>query len=605
MLDPASNRALLALLVLACTHRPGAAPTSSPAFDPDRIARDVAWLADDEREGRGLATQGLADAARYVARGFEAAGLEPGGSDGSYLQGFEIPVAIRIEKADLSVSGVALERGTDFEPLLTSHSIAVETELVFAGYGISDAESGWDDYAGTDVEGRLVLVLDDRPQLEEGALGGPRGARFLRRAYKIANARRHGAEGVLLAPAQDLVGLPANAGREDANPLRQESEILALAISRATAALLVAAGGGASLEDRQAAIADAGSPASALLTGVLVRAEVLIRRDPGTIENVVGILPGSDPALAGETVVIGAHLDHLGRGEYGSLAPDRRGEVHNGADDNASGTAGLLALARALAAGPPTRRSVALVAFTAEEVGLAGSAHYVAHPEVPITDTVAMVNLDMIGRLEGAPITVFGAESASGFEELVRAEGAPLGVDLSFAQGAFAPSDQTSFHAQGIPVLFFFSGTHGEYHTPDDDPERVDPEGIAAIAALVERVARRLADAPERPSVIQAEAPAGGDGGARGYGPYLGTVPAFGGAPVRGVRLQAVRPGSPAEQAGLRADDVIVEFADAPVVNLEEFAALLFGLRAGERVEIVVERGSQRILTWAVLGQRR
>jgi hypothetical protein len=596
---------LLALLVLACAHRPDAAPLGDSGFDPDRIARDVAWLAHDEREGRGIATEGLADAARYVAQGFEAAGLEPGGSQKSYLQSFEVPVAILVENAELAVSGVVLERGTDFEPLLTSRSAAVETDLVFAGYGISDDESGWDDYAGVDVEGRLVLVLDDRPQLEDGALGGPRGARFLRRAYKIANARRHGAVGVLLAPAEDVAGLPANAGREDANPLRQESEVLAVAISRAAAVRLVATGGGASLEDRQLAILDQGAPASALLPGVHVRAEVEIRRDRGTIENVVGILPGADPALVGEAVVIGAHLDHLGRGEYGSLTPDRRGEVHNGADDNASGTAGLLALARALAAGAPTRRSVVVVAFTAEEVGLAGSAHYVTHAEVPIADTVAMLNLDMIGRLEGAPITVFGAESGSGFEDLVRVEARHLGSELNFAQGAFAPSDQTSFHAQGIPVLLFFSGTHSEYHTPDDDPDRVDSQGIAAIAALVERVARRLADEPERPRVIQAEAPARGQDGAGGYGPYLGTVPAFGGAPVRGVRLQAVRPGSPAEQAGLRADDIIVEFADAPVVNLEEFAALLFGLRAGERVEIVVERDGQRIPTSAVLGQRR
>jgi hypothetical protein len=602
VLHHATTLTLLALLALACVHRP--APERD-AFDPDLIALDVAWLAHDEREGRGIATQGLADAARYVARGFEAAGLQPGGSQGDYLQGFEVPVAIRPEKAELTASGIVFERGTDFEPLLTSRSIVVETDLVFAGFGISDDESGWDDYAGVDVEGRLVLVLDDRPQLEDGALGGRRGARFLRRAYKIANARRHGAAGVLLAPAEDVEGLPANAGREDANPLRQESEILAVAISRPTAVRLVAAGGGASLDDRQRTIADADAPASALLPGVHVRAEVEILRDQGTIENVVGIFPGSDPALAGEAVVIGAHLDHLGRGEYGSLAPDRRGEVHNGADDNASGTAGLLAVARALAAGSPTRRSVVLVAFTAEEVGLAGSAHYVAHPEVAIADTVAMLNLDMIGRLEGAPITVFGAESGSGFEDLVRAEAGHQGSELSFAQGAFAPSDQTSFHAQGVPVMLFFSGTHSEYHTPDDDPERVDPEGIAAIAALVERVARRLADAPGRPAVIQAEAPARGEDGARGYGPYLGTVPAFGGAPVRGVRLQAVRPGSPAEQAGLRADDIIVEFADAPVVNLEEFAALLFGLRAGERVEIVVEREHQRIQTWAVLGQRR
>ena len=173
-----------------------------------------------------------------------------------------------------------------------------------------------------------------------------------------------------------------------------------------------------------------------------------------------------------------------------------------------------------------------------------------------------------------------------------------------FSEGAFGPSDQTSFHARGLPVLFFFTGIHADYHTPDDDASRVDAEGEARVVGLVERVVRRLADAPERPEVVQARAPALADQ-ARGYGPYLGTIPAFGGEPVRGVRLQAVRPGSPAAQAGLQAGDVIVEFTGAPVAGLEEFAALLYSSRAGERVEIVFERGGRRLEAWAVLGQRR
>ncbi|MEN8183269.1 MAG: M20/M25/M40 family metallo-hydrolase [Myxococcota bacterium] len=587
-------------LPLACTHL-GHGPVD-PAFDPARIAADVAWLADDAREGRGLATDGLAEAARYVAREFETAGLEPGEPGGSYLQSFEAPLTIGVSSAELRVEGVPLARGRDFEALLTSRSGASEGEPVLVGYGISDEESGWDDYAGVDVDGRLVVVLDDRPQLEAGPLGGLRGGRFLRRAYKIATARRHGAAGILLAPAEDVEGLPANAGREDSNPTRQESEILTLAISRETAVGLVAAAG-MSLEERQEQMRSSGRPASVPLSGVQVRAAAQIDRRWGTLANVVGVRPGSDPALAGEAVVIGAHLDHLGRGEYGSLAPDRRGEIHNGADDNASGTAGLLALARALGSRPAPRRSIVLVAFTAEEVGLAGSAHYVATPTVPVTDTVAMLNLDMIGRLEEGSITVFGAESSPGFESLVADE--RQAAELAFAEGAFAPSDQTSFHAQGVPVLFFFTGTHGDYHTPDDDAERVDAAGISTVARLVERVSRRLADADEPPEVTRSEAPGRVTGGEGGYGPYLGTVPAFGGPPVRGVRLQAVRPGSPAEQAGLRAEDVIVQFADAPVVNLEEYAALLFGSRAGERVGIVVEREGRHIETWAILGQRR
>jgi membrane-associated protease RseP (regulator of RpoE activity) len=247
---------------------------------------------------------------------------------------------------------------------------------------------------------------------------------------------------------------------------------------------------------------------------------------------------------------------------------------------------------------------VLFVAFTGEEMGLMGSAHYVEHPAIPIAETVAMLNLDMVGRLAEGRLTVFGAETSPAFEPAVREAAGGLPLELAFTEGAFAPSDQTSFHAKGVPVLHFFSGTHPQYHTPEDDASLVNPEGIALVARAVARTARALADASERPPVVLAEAPppSSGEGG---YGPWLGSVPAFGGPPVRGVRLQAVRPGSPAEAAGLRAGDVIVEFAGAPVANLEEFAALLFGARAGERVEIVVEREGRRISTSALLGQRR
>jgi hypothetical protein len=593
----------LCLVALACAQVP-AAP-APPPIDPARIRAEVSWLADDAREGRGLATAGLAEATRYLAEGFAEAGLEPAGPDGSYLQRFETPVAIAIERASLAVGRRRFERGSDFEALLTSRSGAALGDLVFAGYGISDEASGWDDYAGVDAAGALVLVLDERPQLETGPLGGAEGARFLRRAYKIANAHRHGAAAILLAPAAQVPGLPANAGREDANPSQQESAILALALSREAAAAALEAAGGADLSELQQAILAAAAPRSRRFAGVRARAEVEIGRELRTLANVVGLRRGADPARASEAVVIGAHFDHLGRGEYGSLAPDRRGEVHNGADDNASGAAGLLALARALGARPPPARTVVLAGFTAEEVGLAGSARYVEDPPLPLADTVAMLNLDMIGRLEpGEALTVFGAESSPEFERLVLEEAQHVPLEVAFTEGAFAPSDQTSFHARGVPVLFFFSGTHPEYHTPDDDAPRVDAEGLARVVELVERVALRLAEARERPVLVQAPAPARTSGEA-GYGPYLGTVPAFGGAPVRGVRLQGVRAGSPAEQAGLRAGDVIVEFDDAPVANLEEFAALLFGSRAGERVEMVVERDGTRLEVWAVLGQRR
>jgi len=597
---------LALLLVAACAGSPFARPRAAeaPAFDPARIRSDVAWLADDAREGRGAGTRGLADAAAFVADAFARAGLAPAGESGSWLQPFAAPVAISIAEAELEVEGVPLVRGRDFEALLSSADGVAESELVFAGYGISDPDSGWDEYAGIDAAGRVVLVLDDRPRHEEGPLAGAAGARFLRRAYKVANARKHGAAAVLLAPAAPGEGLPGAAGNRDANPSRQPSELLTFAISRDAAERLVAAGGGADLAGRQHRIDEERAPDSAPLAAVRARASVRIERTMGEIANVLGCLPGSDPALAHETVVVGAHLDHLGRGEFGTLAPDAQGQIHNGADDNASGITGLLAVARALAAGPPLRRSVLFAAFSGEEMGLLGSAHYVEHPVRPLADTVAMLNLDMVGRLSEGRLTVFGAETSPAFEPLVREAGRELPLVPEFAEGAFAPSDQTSFFAKGIPVLHVFSGTHPQYHTPEDDAALVNAEGIALVARLVAGTAAELADAPERPPVVLAEAPPPGSGEG-GYGPWLGTVPAFGGPPVRGVRLQAVRAGSPAEAAGLRAGDVIVEFAGAPIANLEEFAALLFGSRAGERVEIVVEREGERIATSAVLGQRR
>jgi hypothetical protein len=466
----------LLLIALACARAPEPAPLDLTRADPERILSDVAWLADDAREGRGLATRGLAEAARYVADSFQQAGLEPGGNGGSYLQSFETPVSIAIESAELAVGDQALVRGSDFEAFLTSAGGSVEGELVFAGHGISDEESGWDDYAELDADGRIVLVLDDRPRRPEGPLGGALGVRFLRRAYKFANARRHGAAAVLVAPAAEAPGLPGSAGSENANPMRQASGIVTLAVSRAVAERLAASAGGASLAELQESIDARQSPASAAL-GVPVRASVEIQREKGRIANVVGIRRGSDPALSKQTIVVGAHLDHLGRGEYGSLAPDRRGEIHNGADDNASGVAGLLELARLLGRGPAPRRNVVIVAFTGEEAGLSGSSHHAANPAIPDSETVAMLNLDMIGRLRDGELTVFGAETSPGFEALVKAEASELALQPAFAEGAFGPSDQTSFHSQGVPVLFFFTGTHEQYPTPDDDTELVNATG--------------------------------------------------------------------------------------------------------------------------------
>ncbi len=595
------------LAVLLCAAACAAAPPLPPAppIQAERIARDVAWLADDAREGRGPGSPGLAAAGRYLAEQFLAAGLETSGPDGEHHQRFEMPIAIEVARERLALNGKELRPGTDFGAFASSSDGALRGELVFAGYGISapHEESGWDDYAGIDVEGRIVLVLDDRPGGRDGPLGDARTSGFLMRSSKLANARRHGAAAVLLAPS---AAEPAEASGESAHvgadPSVQPSGIVALWVSRA-AAERIAAAGGASLAGLQQRIESSAAPAPVPLPGARLDVEVAIERERGPATNVVAVRWGADPALAHEAVLIGAHYDHLGRGPYGSLTPDRAGEIHNGADDNASGAAGLLELARAFAAAPPTRRSLVLVAFAGEELGLAGSHAFAEDPPLPV-EIVAMINLDMIGRLRERRLSVFGSETSAGLPELVERAARDLPVEIERAGGGYAPSDSTSFLARGVPVLFFFTGTHPEYHTPDDDAALVDAEGEAEVLRVVYRSARELLDADARPELAAAPPPPPTAGGP-GYGPYLGTVPDFVATPGPGFRIQGVRPGSPAERAGLRAGDRIVGFDGASVANLEEFAALLFASRAGDEVEIVALRDGERLTTRATLGRRR
>jgi hypothetical protein len=376
--------------------------------------------------------------------------------------------------------------------------------------------------------------------------------------------------------------------------------VIALALSREAAARVAGrAGGGLEEWVRRA---EAREPPS--LRRLRATGSVEIARRDGEVANVIGRLPGADPRRAHEQIVIGAHYDHLGHGEYASLAPDRRGAVHPGADDNASGAAGLVALARALASGPRPARTLAFVAFTAEEAGLVGSTRYVESLATP-DEVIGMVNLDMIGRLGEGGVTAFGADTAPPFADLVRRAAARRGVAVSLVDGSHGPSDHASFHGARIPALFFTTGEHAAYHTPEDRAEALRPDGAARVLGLAADVALALADAPERPRFAEAQAtarlPASHAGSTRAW---LGTVPAFGATGPPGARIAAVLPGSPAERAGLAGGDVIVAFAGNEVTSLEELASLLALQSEGSEVEIVVQRGERRIEMRAVLGRR-
>jgi hypothetical protein len=315
--------------------------------------------------------------------------------------------------------------------------------------------------------------------------------------------------------------------------------------------------------------------------------------------------------VADECVVIGAHYDHLGLGGEESLAPEQTGTVHPGADDNASGVSAMLAIARASVAAGPPRRSILFVAFGAEEIGLLGSSRLVKAPPAacPVARMQLMVNLDMVGRPDRGRLYVDGADTARGLRDLVAAAAKAAGGGITLAFGAgdgYGPSDHTSFYARDVPVLYLFTGAHADYHRPSDTADKVDGAGLVAVARVGFRVARSAADAPARLEVVRVAAKEGSGGRERrGYGAYLGAIPDFSERTEPGVLLTGVRPGSPAERAGLRGGDVLLRVGEVQVRNLEDLAIALRANRPGDEVELEWARAGGRTTARATLEERR
>jgi hypothetical protein len=328
----------------------------------------------------------------------------------------------------------------------------------------------------------------------------------------------------------------------------------------------------------------------------------------GTIvgKNVIGILPGRDPVLRNQTVILGAHYDHLGLGGFGSLDPDSTGFVHNGADDNASGVAALIQVAARLAVSPPAR-TVVFIAFSGEELGLLGSAHYVKEPIYPLSGTLAMVNLDMVGRLRNGRLIVYGARTAKEFPALLDSLNWYAGFDLKPQGDGYGPSDQSSFYSAKRPVLHLFTDLHEDYHRTTDDWQKINVDGLKRVSDFTLGLVTALANRPRpltfqdvpAPLAPQADAP----NAIPGYGAYLGTVPDMTGSPG-GVRLVGVRAGSPAEKAGLRGDDIITRIGLMDTPDLQAMTDALRSHRPGETVEILVRRASGVTTLRATLGTR-
>ncbi len=337
---------------------------------------------------------------------------------------------------------------------------------------------------------------------------------------------------------------------------------------------------------------DSGAPAAAHVPGAA----------GAHAKNVVALLPGSGP-LASQTLVIGAHYDHLGRGGFGALDdPDSTGKVHNGADDNASGTVALAEIARRLKADRVSnRRTIVFVAFSGEELGLLGSTYYVKHPVRPLETTYAMLNLDMVGRLGDRKLAVFGTETAKEFPALLDSVTTHDRMSATGSGDGYGSSDQESFYTQNIPVLHFFTGMHLDYHRSTDDWEKIDLPGLVRVAEVASDMARRLAtrEAPLTYVKVEARRPVTGGG----YGAYLGTIPDMTESPG-GVLLSGVRAGSPAEEAGLKGGDILIQLGDHGIKNLYDMTDALNAYKPGDTVTLVFLRDGQRTETKATLRRR-
>lgn len=320
-------------------------------------------------------------------------------------------------------------------------------------------------------------------------------------------------------------------------------------------------------------------------------------------QNVVAMVPGRDPALRGQVLVIGGHFDHLGRSSASAMDPERRDAIRNGADDNASGTAVVMELAR-LFARVPARRSILFVNFSGEELGLLGSQWFVENTPVPLDSVQAMLNFDMVGRLSNDRLTVYGVATATELSAILDSSNVEPKLSVAGQGDGFGASDHSSFYAKGIPVLHFFTGIHEDYHRASDKVERINAGGMARVTAYAERIARRLADRPDRLTPVRAVAAAPQRGAREGTGVYLGSVPDMSAADVTGVRLMGVRAGSPADKAGLKEGDVIVEFAGSAVTDLQTYSDALYSKKPGDVVKVVVTRGAQRLTLDVTLGRR-
>ena len=596
-----------------------AAAIAKPEVNVDQIRTDISWLADDAREGRGIGTDGLNEAGEYIAKRFDDLGLKKAGNMDSYFQTWDRSTGMQLVEgsANLSFGDDTLEYGQTFSPYSWSTAGEFEGPLAFGGYSLVNEDRGINDYDGVDVDGKVVLVFRHEPRLEDGTskvTGDNRmsiGSRFSTKAEAAVKAG---------AKAMIIVEPAYSADRERLTRFGRgelASDIPVMQVTREAAEKMLSAAQMPDLEmlegianarvnlpDADADAAENGgnaeaAPAVELTSDLVVKGGFETEENSNSIRNVVAVLPGKK---TDEYIVVGAHYDHVGLGNYGSR-PGNSGQIHNGADDNGSGTTALLAIAEMLSKGEQPDRSIMFVAFTAEEVGLVGS-RYITQAEnspVPLDQLKAMVNFDMVGRLRDETLNVGGFKLTEAYPKILEAADEASPVKLSDMGSDFGGrSDQASYNNIGVPAIFFFTGLHEEYHTPADDVDLINIDGMAEIVDLGYDVIMAIDDTPEdqlqmleqEPQEVMNNRNANAEGGSgQGRRVRFGMMPDmdFDGP---GVMMSRVFDDTPAKAAGFQEGDVLLQLGDQEVNSLQDLQTALQTLEPGKTYPARFKRGS-------------
>lgn len=594
--------ALLPLAVLTAQEETSSKPESGAVgtITERELRAHMGFLASEELEGRGTGDHSLNVAARYIESEFREAGIAPPPGQEGYFQ--EMPFSVRnlaaVPELRMSRPGEeaatrsSYRHGSEFTTMSFSDSGQVASGVVFAGYGITAPEQKYDDYAGIDVKGKVVLVLRYAPKY------GDREARFVPREHaylntKYENAVKHGASAFLLVTgslhSEDRAPSEARGFSRRQGRGNGEKGIPAFHVSPEVAQQIL---GEKKLEDIEKGMEKDLKPASFAVADVELSASVKMVETQKSVWNVIGFIEGSDPELKKEVVVVGAHYDHLGKSKT---------EIYYGADDNASGTSAVIEVAEAFTLAkkkPP--RSMMFIAFAAEEIGLVGSRYYVEHPLVPLEDTVFMVNLDMVGRAKEDTANIGGGSMCPAVEKICRQCADAAGIEPRLGGISGGGSDHASFLGKNIPALFIISSSNPDYHTPRDTLDKINFPTMTRVAKMTYLIADAYANLKELPEV-DIEALRQQQRRGRGQRPYLGVNMDD---TEKGVEITEVTENSPAQEAGLKPHDIIVKVKGTEVKTRRNLYEALRGLKVGDKIEVEILRSGEKKTIELTLGRR-